>query len=304
MTTEISLDPVLAARYRALSALAALEDAARELYGRLEKDPRARVSEKSANSLREEAARVTASLAVMEALRNAADLSAPRGRRLPGSADVNARTPRHCHICGASGAVEALAKVEEGRWHCLDGDGCDQRAAGPAANGGRAVPQAVAEAREVRAWRDGYEYAAGQYGPEARCTGGCDQASGIHAPGRARRGKVGDMGEMAEMAVSVADLDTMIASLEARRAGYVLAAEKAGGNSTRARVDRARLESTGTGLALALGELRNMRAFAAARNVPDIPVIMKVSEVVHEHGPYVRHTHLRGSESHEGVPQK
>jgi hypothetical protein len=122
---------------------------------------------------------------------------------------------------------------------------------------------------------------------------------------------------MDETHISVAELDKVILSLEARRGEYVLGAEKVAGNSTRARVDRQRLLSTATGLALALGDLRNMRAFAVARDVPDIPVItgagipllgpavrQAASEVVHEHGPYPRHTHLSGSESHEGVPQE
>jgi hypothetical protein len=185
MTTEITPDPVRAARYRALRALAALEDAARELYVRLEKDPGARVSEKSAKILREEAARVTASLAVMEALREAEIPAAQEG--LAGTCtgkcdhDAGTRSPFTgvyswpdeagpgpgtylCFRCGIAGTPAApLREDTSHRWSCLSQRDCRAR---KAANGGRIVPQAVADARETKAWRDGYERAAGAYGSQ------------------------------------------------------------------------------------------------------------------------------------------
>lgn len=203
----------LAAHRRAIAALHELEAAARTLAHRLSDSGTYYVDASSASGLHEQAAKVTANFAVLETLRDvrewdAADKaqaaaeeeerlsresksvqdfvrdrqSARAARELAKDPGLAAEEPELCMRCGIASTVDAPLQYSgvPGGWLCIDTRNCNKRRE---VNGGRVVPQAVADARETKAWRDGYESTARLIG-SAGCTSRCDHANGIHAPAR------------------------------------------------------------------------------------------------------------------------
>lgn len=192
-----------AARQRAIGALAAMAGRAHDLIGKLQAGDISHEMPLTAFDARifhDMAGKVSENLTTLETLRevrewDAAGKAQAAAEKLldPGQGAVQdivrdrqsaraAEEPKLCMRCGIASTVDAPLQYSgvPGGWLCIDTRNCNKRRE---VNGGRVVPQAVADARETKAWRDGYESTARLIG-SAGCTSRCDHANGIHAPAR------------------------------------------------------------------------------------------------------------------------